>query len=87
MAVVSLLGSLLALHLRRNPVLLHESAPVLSAADQRRASLRGPVMGVFFLLIGLVSLVAPATASWLPLGIIPLSIWLRPAAGSVGDDS
>jgi uncharacterized membrane protein len=87
MAVVSLLGSLLALHLRRHPMLLNESAPVLSAADQRRASLRGPVMGVFFLLIGLVSLVAPAAASWLPLGIIPLSIWLRPAAGSVDDDS
>ena len=52
------------------------------AADSRRAALRGPVLGLYFLLIGVVSVFAPALAAWLPLGIIPLSIWLRPAAST-----
>jgi uncharacterized membrane protein len=87
MAVISLLGTLMGTHLRRHPELLSESAPVLSAADQRRATLRGPVLGLFFLLIGVVSLFAPTVASWLPLGIIPLSIWLRPAASTAAEQS
>lgn len=84
MAAVALVGSALGSHLRRHPELLEESAPVLSPAEARRTALRGPVMGGYFLLIGVISTFAPVFASWLPLGIIPLSIWLRPAAGTVG---
>ncbi len=40
--------------------------------------LRGPVFAAYFLFIGVVFEFAPAIATWLPLGIIPLSIWLRP---------
>ena len=40
-----------------------------------------------FLLIGVASIVTPAIANWLPLGIIPLSMWLRPAASTATDPS
>lgn len=86
MAAIAFLGALLGWHLRRNPRLLTADAPVLPPSDQRRVAMRGPVMGLFFLVIGIVSVVAPAVATWLPLGIIPLSIWLRPAAEPVSED-
>lgn len=87
MAAISLLVSLLGSHLRRHPELLSESVHELSAASRRRAGLRGPVLGLYFLLIGLVSTVSPALANWLPLGIIPLSIWLRPAQSPAADSA
>ncbi len=86
MAAIAFLGSLLGWHLRRHPRLLADDAPVLTPSDQRRVGLRGPVIGVFFLIIGFASVAAPAVASWLPLGIIPLSIWLRPAAEGVSGE-
>ncbi|MDO8307925.1 MAG: TMEM175 family protein [Actinomycetota bacterium] len=80
MAAISLLGTGLGTHLRRHPELLSDEAVVLSPEDQRRVALRGPVLGLYFLLTAAVSIFAPDVANWMPLGIIPLSIWLRPAA-------
>ena len=80
MAFLSLVSSALGWHLRSHPHLLAEEQPGLSPQDARRAALRGPVLGAYFLFIGVVSVFAPMAANWLPLGIIPLSIWLRPAA-------
>jgi len=87
MAAISLLVSLLGAHMRRHPELLADDAPRLSDAARRRAALRGPVLGLYFLLIGVASVVTPAVANWLPLGIIPLSIWLRPAASTATESS
>lgn len=87
MAAIALLGSLLGTHLRRHPELLSETAVTLSPQERRRVALRGPVLGLYFLLIGVASIVTPTLAAWLPLGIIPLSIWLRPAASPVADRS
>jgi uncharacterized membrane protein len=87
MAAISLLVSLLGSHLRRHPELLADDAPRLSVAARRKAALRGPVLGLYFLLIGVASVVTPVVANWLPLGIIPLSIWLRPAASTATDPS
>lgn len=87
MATISLLVSVLGAHLRRHPELLSDDAPRLSASAQRRAALRGPVLGLYFLLIGVASILTPAIANWLPLGIIPLSIWLRPAASTDTESS
>ena len=87
MAAIALLGSLLGSHLRGHPDLLAEEEPPMSAAARRRAALRGPVLGLYFLLIGVASIATPAAANWLPLGIIPLSIWLRPAASPAADRS
>ncbi|MHB1211605.1 MAG: TMEM175 family protein [Candidatus Nanopelagicales bacterium] len=80
MAAISLLGTGLGIHLRRHPELLSAEAVELSPEDRRRVAMRGPALGVYFLLIGTVSVFAPDVADWMPLGIIPLSIWLRPAA-------
>jgi uncharacterized membrane protein len=80
MGVLSLLGWLMSRHLWRTPILLDEAE---RAANPRASARRGIVFGAYFLLIGVTSEIAPDVASWLPLGIIPLSIWLRPARGSL----
>ncbi len=87
MAAIALLGSLLGSHLRRHPALLADDEPPLSDAARRKAALRGPVLGLYFPLIGVASVVTPAIANWLPLGISPLSLWLRPAASPAADPS
>lgn len=74
MALISLLGSGIAWHLSRNPHLTAEERVSVGP----RAVWRGPVFAAYFLLIGLLWELDAAIASWLPLGIIPLSIWLRP---------
>jgi uncharacterized membrane protein len=77
LAIVSALGSVMAWHIRRHRELLdpHEVAPDSGA----RVRLRGVAFAGLFLLIGIVSLWSADVASWLPIAIIPLSIWLRPA--------
>jgi len=76
MAAIALFGSAISWHLRRHPELLLPSGG--SGSSDRLAAIRGPVMAAYFLFIGVVFEFAPDVASWLPLGIIPLSIWLRP---------
>jgi uncharacterized membrane protein len=78
LALISLLGSLLGRHLRKNPSLRggEESGTVLLSS---RAAWRGPAFAGYFLAIGVTSLFAPFVASWMPLGIIPLSMYFRPA--------
>lgn len=87
LAVISFMASLMAWHLRRRPELLSDDAVHLSAKAKRLVALRGPVLGGYFLLIGLTSLVAPAAASWMPFGIIALSIWLRPARDEPSEEA
>jgi len=41
--------------------------------------MRGPAFTLLFVLIGIASLFSDFLGSWLPLLIIPLSIWMRPA--------
>jgi hypothetical protein len=41
--------------------------------------LRGPVFAAYFLATGVVSVFFPHVASWMPLGLILLSVWLHPA--------
>lgn len=79
LAIISLLTSLMAHHLRRHPELLADDAPRFTPAEQRRLAWRGPILGAYFLFIGIVWNVSPSVAAFLPFGIIPLSIWLRPA--------
>lgn len=74
LAVLSLLGWLMARHLSRHPELQ-------LAGDRVPGSWRGLVFAGAFLVIGVASMVAPQVAVWLPLGIIPLSIWLRSGPG------
>ncbi len=78
LALISFLGTMLGRHLQRHDDLLgrpdRDHVPV-----SRRSALRGMAFAGYFLAIGVVSLFLPMVASWMPLGIIPLSIWFRPA--------
>ena len=79
LAFISLLGWAMTMHLRRHPELVSEQDDV---PGHDRAAARGLVFAAWFLLTAVVSLVAPDAASWMPLGIIPLSMWLRPTYGA-----
>lgn len=70
LAAIVLLAGLLARHLGRHPELLD---PNVAQAPRRPA--RSLAFAALFLVIGTVSLFAPALSSWLPLAIIPLGLW------------
>lgn len=86
LAALSLLAGALGWHLARRPDLLPRASTV-SRPD--RAAWRSPVFGAFFLVIAVTSVVAPDVAAWLPLGIIPLTIWLQPSRSprSIAEES
>jgi uncharacterized membrane protein len=77
LALISILGSGMAWHIRRTPRLLDPDEDDMPAGG--RSAVRGLLFAGYFMIIGLTSLVLPDAARWLPLGIIPLSIWLHPA--------
>lgn len=79
LAFISLVGWGMSVHLRRHPEL---EADRDDAAVRGLPAARGLVFAGWFLLTAIVSVVAPGVASWLPLGIIALSIWLRPTYGA-----
>jgi len=79
LAAISLTSWLMSRHLSQHPELLDPNTPRPNDAERRAAKLRGPVLGAYFLLIALTWQLLPAIAAWMALGIIPLSIWLRPA--------
>ena len=79
LAFISVLGSMLGRHIRRHPEFVDAPAPAARSGPNRsRARLRGPVFAAYFLATGVVSVFFPHVASWMPLGLILLSIWLRP---------
>jgi uncharacterized membrane protein len=79
LAFISMLGSMLGGHIRRHPEFVDAPAPAARSGPNRsRARLRGPVFAAYFLATGVVSVFFPHVASWMPLGLILLSIWLRP---------
>jgi len=77
LALISALGGMIGGHIRRHPELAGEDAPKVHTDLATR--LRSPAFTVLFLLIGVASLFSSFLSDWLPLLIIPLSIWLRPA--------
>jgi len=79
LAFISLASTLMARHLFHHPELIDPEAIQQTQAEQRHAQWRGPVLGSYFLLIAVAWQIVPAVAAWMALGIIPLSIWLRPA--------
>lgn len=81
LGAISALGGLMASYLRRHPELLDEPRD----HTDWRTRVRGPAFAGLFFIIGLASTVFPDGASWLALGAIPLSIWLRPH-GADDDD-
>lgn len=77
LAVISLLGFLIAWHARQTPSLLEPKA--LQALDGKpdRGLYRGLVFAALFIAIALVSAISSDVASWLPFLIIPASVVMR----------
>jgi uncharacterized membrane protein len=86
LALISVLGALMGRHMRAHPELSGRTV-ALDPKESRRLALRGPVFAGYFLLIGLVSLVLPDVASWMPFGIIILSIWFRPVRSQQSEET
>lgn len=78
LAVISVLGSAMGHHARLHPEVLEPETAAEWAEIDGLGQYRGYVFGGYFLLTGVVSLFAPVIASWMPLGLIPLSLALRP---------
>ncbi len=82
MAAVSSLGTLMGRHLNRNPRLLIEGVNPDTPSGAVR--FRGWIIAGYFATIGLVSLISSAIASYLPIGILALNMWLKPKAPKQG---
>lgn len=80
LALLSVIGSLMDWHLRRNPQLMLER----EQDNPHRSVSRGMIFAGYFVLIGVTEFFAPNVADWLPLGIIALSFWLRPIRSTDG---
>ena len=76
MASVSALGTLMGRHLTRNPRLLLPGSEAANLAGAARY--RGWIIAGYFLFIGVMSLFSSAIASYLPIGIFVLSVFLKP---------
>lgn len=74
LAMISFWGTAIAAHARRNPELTDNIA---SPFENWRVRYRGIAFAAYFLAIGLVSLVSPAIATYLPIGIIVVSRIMR----------
>lgn len=72
LAAISALGALIGFHANRRPALLDPTYP-----KDRNGLMRGWIFAGFFLLIGVVSIFLPHVATWLPLGLIVISLLLR----------
>jgi uncharacterized membrane protein len=70
LATVTLWGSLISTYASHKPELIDKDAPGNLSATNRRVLYRGWIYTAFFLIIGLVSLVAPQISAWMPLGLI-----------------
>lgn len=76
LAVISLTASLITTYVLKHPHLLDTEAE--NAIElKRRGQWRGYIFFLYFILIGVLSLFLPGIASWLALGIIPLTIVLE----------
>lgn len=78
LAFVSLWGSLMSWHIRRNPHLIDpqiEHPDVLSTSWRKR--FRGLVFTLYFLLIALMSTQFPGVSSWMPWGLVIIGRVMR----------
>ncbi len=79
LAAISFLASAMSWHLRRHPQLLSPEGAESRGTDTRLANLRGPIFGLYFLLVGISTIIVPGLANWMAYGIIVLSLLLRTA--------
>lgn len=78
LALVSFWGTLIAWHVRRHPELIDpDLGPPSLSVTTWRTRFRGAIYTGYFALIGLVSLISPVAAAYLPFGLIFLGRLLR----------
>lgn len=77
LAVISLTASLITTYVLKHPELLDKDSSIDVIEMKRRGQWRGYIFFVYFILIGVLSLFIPGIASWLALGIIPMTIILE----------
>ena len=53
-------------------------------AESGTVRFRGWIIAGYFVVIGLVSLISPVIASYLPIGIFVLTMWLQPKTPKQG---
>jgi uncharacterized membrane protein len=76
LGLISLVSGLITLHARRNPILIDPQAPRVFV-DTRFVRSRGFIFGAYMVLIGLLTLVIPSIAVWLPFGLFVIGFVLR----------
>lgn len=73
LALISLLGNLIARHAQRHPELLEAGALERGwLAGGRLVQLRGTIFAAYFIFVGVMTEFFPDWSSWLALGLIPL---------------
>jgi len=76
LVVISGSGALMAAHVNRRPAMLENPDEASS-----KGAIRGFAFAAVFALIAVASLFFPVLASWLPLALIPISVWINVRAG------
>jgi uncharacterized membrane protein len=75
LALVSVFGWLIVYHAKKNPELINQDVNRVFK-DVPLVHYRGLIFAAAMLSIGLVSLFAPTVSWWLPLGLLPLGIFM-----------
>ena len=76
LGAISVLGGLITLHARRHPELIDSSAPRIFR-DSPLVRTRGFIFGAYMIFIGLMTLIVPMLAVWLPFGLAFVGYVLR----------
>jgi hypothetical protein len=76
LAAISIVGGFISTHARKHPELVSPEAPS-SWVDAPLVRTRGFVFGAYMVFIGLMTLLVPAIAVWLPFGLAFVGYFLR----------
>ncbi len=76
LGAISILGGLISTHARRHQDLISADAP-RAWIDSPSIRTRGFVFGMYMFFIGLMTVVAPMVAVWLPFGLFLVGYFLR----------
>lgn len=76
MGAISIVGGLITAHARRHPELIDANTPRIFT-DSALVRTRGFVYGVYMIAIGIMTVIVPMLAVWLPTGFIVIGYLLR----------
>lgn len=76
LGAISMISGLITLHARKNPQLIDAQAPRVFA-DTRFVRSRGFIFGSYMILVGVLTLIIPSIAVWLPFGLFIIGFALR----------